>query len=182
MGLALPPFKATQLLSSMHSGPEFLGSQDRNNLKLNQIIPAVGPGVQGLRVGSLHQLEAAHFFGIDPTHDVADALGQHAAHALESFANGFGVAAFECLYGHEEHGRECIESLPRGGSARKVYSCASASELQFEAELDLPRSGRSVISTHLRHGLAEAINIGGAIVGLAELHAIEEIVGLRAEL
>ncbi len=45
--------------------------------------------------------------GLHPARVIDDAVGQHAALALEALADGLGVAIFEAFDHHEEHGAAC---------------------------------------------------------------------------
>jgi hypothetical protein len=56
------------------------------------------------------------------------------------------------------------------------------SELEFQSELHLQRSRGSIRACNFSSRLAKCAGIGGEILRLVELHAIEEVVDLGPEL
>jgi hypothetical protein len=89
------------------ASPEISRGEDGNDFKVDQVCPAADPSVQQFRMRRFHELETVSARGIDPTGVVGDALGQHSATQLESFANGPSVALFEAFHDHKKHDAKC---------------------------------------------------------------------------
>src|SRR5450755_447690 len=85
--------------------PVILRGQDRNDFKVNQIVPTACPDVEPFCAGCLHDLEATCILRVDPTCVVDDIVGHHSAIADEALANRQGVAILEMFDDHEEHTR-----------------------------------------------------------------------------
>jgi hypothetical protein len=64
-----------------------------------------------------HNLETASARRIDPARVVGDALGQHSATKLESFANEPSIAVFETFHDHKKHDPKCTPAGPPFPSA-----------------------------------------------------------------
>jgi hypothetical protein len=81
--------------------PEVAGGHDRNDFKVDQIVPAIDPGPQQFLVRRFHDLETASTCRIHPTRVVDNIVRQHSSITLEALANELRVAMFEALNDHE---------------------------------------------------------------------------------
>lgn len=91
--------------------PEVGGGGDWNDFEVHEVVPRADPGAQQFRIRRFHELETASARRVNPACVVGDAVGQHAAALLETFADGFRIAMLEAFNDHEEHG---AEFTPRG--------------------------------------------------------------------
>ena len=93
--------------SELRLSPELSRGLDRNDFKVDEVIPVADPSLEQFRIRCFHDLEAPDTRRIHPARVVGDAFGQHSATQLEPFADGTGIAMFEAFDDHEEHEAEC---------------------------------------------------------------------------
>jgi hypothetical protein len=98
-------------VTQLRVGPEFDRSQDRHDLKGDQIIPEDSPPFQCFLIRRLHNLETTVCHRVDPARVVRNPFGQQSAAPFKPFPNKFRVP--KCLDNHKEH--ETTRSAERLG-------------------------------------------------------------------
>jgi Carboxypeptidase regulatory-like domain len=103
-------------------GPEIRRSQNGNDFKIDQVIPAANPCIQQFPMLSFHHLKTAPALRIHPARVIRNAFWQHAATLLEPFADRPRIAVLESLDHHEQHEAQSIRLGPNFKPARyKVW-------------------------------------------------------------
>jgi len=130
IGLGAPEDASRETLFGRRFGPEVAGSQDRHNLKIDQVLPAIDPRSQQFLVRRFHNLKTARPGRVHPTRVVHDVVRDHAPISPEAFADQLGIAMFEALDDHEQHGQESTRIRPqldatRGADNRRLTQRSS---------------------------------------------------------
>jgi hypothetical protein len=111
--------------------PEVAGSEDRNDLKIDQVIPAIDPRSQQFLVRRFHDLKTARPGRVHPTRVVHDVVRHHAPISPEAFADQLSVAVLEAFDDHEQHGQEStrirrsLDATRRAGNRRLTRRSSS---------------------------------------------------------
>jgi len=88
-----------------HLRPIFLRRQNRHNLEINQIGPAVDPCLKSITILCFHHLETAGIRRIHPTRMINNTVRQHPAITNKSFPDRMRITILEIFDDHEKHGR-----------------------------------------------------------------------------
>jgi hypothetical protein len=104
--------------------PKIRRSQDGDNLKVGQIVPAADPGRERFLVRSFHNLKALGSRRLQPTVDVRNILGKHPAKLAEAFSNGPWIAILKPLNNHEEHKEVYVANRIIAGEASQKTGLA----------------------------------------------------------
>jgi hypothetical protein len=81
--------------------PEVSRGFDRDDFKVDQIIPAADPRLEQFRIGCFHDLKAPNAGRLHPAGVIDEAFGQPSTSPLEPFADRPGIAIFKVLDDHE---------------------------------------------------------------------------------